>query len=82
MKQLKLYSSPLLQRISHCKKKVITVVIINRSFPPEFNAYHNKDRILHVTKKRKAAAAQFEGQHEPVMVQSLEANNWKNMLVC
>lgn len=82
MKQLKLHSSPLLQRISHWRKKVTTVVIINRSFSPEFNAYHNKDRILHVTKKRKAAAARVEGQHEPVMFLSLEPNNWKNMMVC
>ena len=34
-------------------------------------------RILHVTKKGRAAAAQAEGQHEPVRFQSLEPNNWK-----
>jgi len=42
VKQLKLHSGPLLQRISHCREKVGSVVIDNKSFSPEFNAYHNK----------------------------------------
>lgn len=41
-----------------------------------------KIALFHVTKKRKAAAEQTEAQHEPVMFQSLEPNNWKSMLIC
>lgn len=48
----------MLQRNSHCRKKLITVVKIDRRFFPEFNSYHNKARILHVIKWRKSTAAQ------------------------